>query len=164
MTSSRNPSSRLTSSRERRAGRGEKPGRVVIQSYVPRHYAIQFAARHDYDGFYAKEIRFRGWMHYPPFSALANVLVRSDKLEHALRWAGVLGKWFEANKAKSVRVLGPAGAPIVRLKRDYRYHFVLKSDSRKKLNELLRAMLEHAAEQKVPRTNVIVDVDPLSLL
>jgi primosomal protein N' (replication factor Y) len=61
-------------------------------------------------------------------------------------------------------VLGPAAAPIVRLKRDYRYHFVLKSASRQKLNAALRAMLRHAVEQRVPRTNVIVDVDALSLL
>lgn len=147
-----------------RAGRGEQPGRVVLQTFFPDHYAIQFAAQHDYEGFYQKEVRYRGWMRYPPFSALANVLVRSDKLEQALRWSGVLGRWFEGNKTKSVRVLGPAAAPIVRLKRDYRYHFVLKSDSRKRLNELLRAMLGHAAQQKVPRANVIVDVDPLSLL
>ena len=147
-----------------RAGRGEIPGRVILQTFFPDHYAIQFAAQHDYEGFFEKEIRYRGWMHYPPFSALANVLVRSDKLEHALRWAGVLGRWFEANKAKGMRVLGPAAAPIVRLKRDYRYHFVIKSDSRQKLNAQLRAMLDHAAQQKIPRTNVIVDVDPLSLL
>jgi len=147
-----------------RAGRGETPGRVILQTFFPDHYAIQFAARHDYDGFYEKELRYRGWMRYPPFSALANVLVRSDKLEQALRWSGVLGRWFEANAQKGVRVLGPAAAPIVRLKRDYRYHFVLKSDSRKRLNELLRALVAHAGEQKIPRTNVIVDVDPLSLL
>lgn len=147
-----------------RAGRGEVPGRVVLQTFFPDHYAIQFAAQHDYEGFYEKEVRYRGWMRYPPFSALANVLVRSDKLEQALRWSGVLGRWFEANATKGLRVLGPAAAPIVRLKRDYRYHFVLKADSRKRLNELLRAMLAHAGAQKIPRTNVIMDVDPLSLL
>jgi primosomal protein N' (replication factor Y) len=147
-----------------RAGRGETPGRVILQTFFPDHYAIQFAAQHDYDGFYEKEVRYRGWMRYPPYSALANVLVRSDKLEQALRWSGLLGRWFEANKQKGVRVLGPAAAPIVRLKRDYRYHFVLKSDSRKGLNAQLRALLAHAGEQKIPRTNVIVDVDPLSLL
>jgi primosomal protein N' (replication factor Y) len=61
-------------------------------------------------------------------------------------------------------VLGPAAAPIERLKRDYRYHFILKSQSRQRLNVLLRAMLAHAEEQKIPRTNVIVDVDALWLM
>ena len=62
------------------------------------------------------------------------------------------------------RVLGPAAAPIMRLKRDYRYHFVLKSPSREKLNTTLRAMLAYAAQQKIPRTQVIVDVDALWLM
>jgi len=65
---------------------------------------------------------------------------------------------------EGIRVLGPAAAPIVRLKQDYRYHFVLKSASRGKLNSLLRAMLDHAAEQKIPRTQVIVDVDAIWLM
>ncbi len=147
-----------------RAGRGETPGKVIIQTYYPDHYAIQFAARHDYAGFYEKEIRFRGWMHYPPFTTLSNVLVRSDRLEDALKYSGILGNWFRATKLDGIRVLGPAAAPIVRLKRDYRYHFVIKSASREKLNAALRAMLKHAGEQRIPRTNVIVDVDALSLL
>jgi primosomal protein N' (replication factor Y) len=103
-------------------------------------------------------------MSYPPYTALANVLVRDEKLDHALRYAGLLGNWFERNKAQGLRVMGPASAPIVRLKRDYRYHFVLKSETRRSLNETLRAMLGFAAEQKIPRTRVIVDVDAVSLL
>jgi primosomal protein N' (replication factor Y) len=147
-----------------RAGRGETPGKVVLQTYHPDHYAIQFAQQHDYAGFYEKEVRFRKWMHYPPFSALANVLVRSDKLEQALRWTGQLGKWFEGTRNEGVRVLGPSAAPIMRLKRDYRYHFILKAASREKLNASLRRMLGFADAEKIPRTNVIVDVDALSLL
>ncbi len=147
-----------------RAGRGETPGKVVLQTWYPEHYAIQFAASHDYAGFQEKELRYRRWMHYPPFTALANVLVRSGSLEEALRWSGLIGQWFKTTQLEGIRVLGPAAAPIVRLKRDYRYHFVLKSPSRQKLNTALRAMLEHAAERRVPRVNVIVDVDALSLL
>jgi primosomal protein N' (replication factor Y) len=147
-----------------RAGRGEIPGKVVLQTYHPDHYAIQFAQQHDYLGFYEKEVRFRKWMHYPPFSALANVLVRSDKLDQTLRWTGQLGKWFESTRNEGVRVLGPSVAPIMRLKRDYRYHFILKAASREKLNASLRRMLLFADGEKIPRTNVIVDVDALSLL
>jgi primosomal protein N' (replication factor Y) len=150
-----------------RAGRGTTPGRVVLQTYFPEHYAIQFAARHDYEGFFEKELRFRRWMRYPPFTAVANVLLRSDKLERALRWAGLLGRWFEStakSRPADFRVLGPAAAPILRLKRDYRYHFVLKSASRRRLNETLRALIAYADAQKIPRTNVIVDVDALQLL
>jgi primosomal protein N' (replication factor Y) len=147
-----------------RAGRGQTPGKVVLQTYFPDHYAVQYAAQHDFVGFYEKELRFRSWMHYPPYSALANVLVRSDKLDEALRWSGVLGKWLEKTRHEGIRVLGPAAAPIVRLKRDYRYHFVLKSASREKLNALLRSMLVYVGQQKIPRTQVIVDVDAVWLM
>ena len=147
-----------------RAGRGQTPGKVILQTYFQEHYAVQYAATHDFAGFYDKELRFRSWMHYPPYSALANVLVRSDKLDEALEWSGILGKWFEKTRHEGTRVLGPAAAPIVRLKRDYRYHFVLKSASREKLNALLRSMLAYAVQQKIPRTQVIVDVDAVWLM
>jgi primosomal protein N' (replication factor Y) len=147
-----------------RAGRGQSPGKVILQTYFQDHYAVQYAARHDFVGFYEKELQFRSWMHYPPYSALANVLIRSDKLDDALRWSGSLGQWFDKTRHEGVRVLGPAAAPILRLKRDYRYHFVLKSPSREKLHATLRAMLAYAAQQKIPRTQVIVDVDALWLM
>src|SRR5256712_6342146 len=147
-----------------RAGRGEVPGKVVLQTYFPEHYAVQYAAQHDFTGFYEKELHFRSWMHYPPYSSLANVMVRSAKLDDTLCWAGALGRWFEKARHEGVRVLGPAAAPIERLKRDYRYHFILKSTSRQKLNGLLRAMLAQAAQEDIPRTNVIVDVDALWLM
>ena len=147
-----------------RAGRGEVPGTVVLQTYFPEHYAVQYAAQHDFAGFYEKELRFRSWMHYPPYSSLANVLVRSNKLDDALKWSGTIGRWFEKTRHEGVRVLGPAAAPIERLKRDYRYHFILKSPSRQKLNATLRAMLAHADAERIPRTNVIVDMDALWLM
>ena len=147
-----------------RAGRGETPGKVILQTYYPDHYAIQFAQRHDYHGFYEKEIRYRRWMHYPPFTALANVLIRSDKLEQTLKWTGQIGKWLESTRNEGVRVLGPSVAPIMRLKQDYRYHFILKAAGRDKLNRVLRSMQAFADSQKIPRTHVIMDVDALSLL
>ncbi len=147
-----------------RAGRGDIPGRVVLQTYFPDHYAVQFAAKHDYRGFYEKEIKFRGWMKYPPFTALANVLIRSDELDDALKYSGWIGHWFKENEPPGVKVMGPAPAPIVRLKRDFRYHFILKSASREKMNGAIRAMLAFAAQKKIPRTNVIVDVDAQNLI
>jgi primosomal protein N' (replication factor Y) len=147
-----------------RAGRGALAGKVILQTYFPDHYAIQYAASHDYDAFCDKELRFRKWMNYPPFTSVANLIVRSDHLERALQYSGELGQWFGKNKAQGLRVMGPAAAPIVRLKRDYRYHFVLKSESRETLNANLRAMLKYSAERKIPRSNLIVDVDAVSLL
>ena len=147
-----------------RAGRGNSPGKVILQTYFPDHYAVQFAARHDFAGFYDKELQFRSWMHYPPYSAVANVIVRSEKLDEALAWSGELGRWFEKTRHEGIRVLGPAAAPIARLKRDYRYHFILKSPSREKMNALLRAMLAEAAVRKIPRTQITVDVDALWMM
>jgi primosomal protein N' (replication factor Y) len=146
-----------------RAGRGEMLGKVVLQTHFPDHYAVQFAARHDYHGFADKELRFRGWMHYPPFDSLANIVVRSDKQEEALRYSGLLGRWFEQVRHEGVRVMGPAPAPLARLKKDYRFHFVLKAASRERLNSILRAMLATAQQHKIPRPNIIVDVDAMSL-
>ena len=147
-----------------RAGRGQSPGKVILQTYFQDHYAVQFAAHHDFAGFYEKELQFRAWMHYPPYSAIANVLIRSEKLDEALTWSGELGRWFEKARHEGIRVLGPAAAPITRLKRDYRYHFILKSPSREKMNALLRAMLVEVAAHKIPRTQVIVDVDAIWLM
>jgi primosomal protein N' (replication factor Y) len=147
-----------------RAGRGHISGKVILQTFFPDHYAIQFAQKHDFHGFAAKELQFRKWMHYPPFASVANVLVRSDKLDQALRYAGEIGNWFKNTRLEGVRVMGPAAAPLLRLKRDYRYHFVLKTPSREALNSALRAMLRHADSLKIPRTQVIVDVDALSLM
>jgi primosomal protein N' (replication factor Y) (superfamily II helicase) len=147
-----------------RAGRGDLPGKVLVQTYHPDHCAIQFAAKHDYPGFEAKEMQYRRWMHYPPFAVLANVVIQSEKLEEATAWAGTLGKWFQNARLDKVRVLGPAAAPIVRLKRIYRFHFVLKAEKRQALGATLRAMLAYADSQNIARRNLMVDVDAVHLM
>jgi primosomal protein N' (replication factor Y) len=147
-----------------RAGRGDLPGRVLVQTYHPDHYAIQFAAKHDYPGFVAKEMQYRRWMHYPPLAVLANVIVQGRTLEEAAGWAATLGRWFSAARLDKVRVLGPAAAPIARLKRIYRFHFVLKAERREALSRTLRAMLAYAEAQGIPRRNLIVDVDAIHLM
>jgi len=147
-----------------RAGRGELSGRVLVQTYHPEHYAIRCAAAHDYAGFVAKEMQFRRWMHYPPSSALANVIVQGATLEEASAWAATLGRWFESANLDKVRVLGPAVAPIARLKRIYRFHFVLKAERRDALGRALRALLAYVEANAVPRRNLIVDVDAIHLM
>jgi primosomal protein N' (replication factor Y) len=147
-----------------RAGRGELPGKVVVQTYHPDHYAIEFASKHDYIGFAAKEMHYRRWMHYPPYGVLANVLIQSTKLEEATGWSAALGRWFQKTPLEKIRVLGPAAAPIVRLKRVYRYHFVLKAEQRSALQRTLRAMLAHADAAGIPRRNLVVDVDAVHLM
>ncbi|MGA3161209.1 MAG: primosomal protein N' [Terracidiphilus sp.] len=147
-----------------RAGRGELRGRVVVQTYYPEHYAILAASKHDYAAFVERELKYRRWMHYPPFGVLANVLVQSPKLEEAVGWSAVLGKWFQAAAPEGVRVLGPCTAPIARIKNVYRFHMILKAASRKALNAALRGMLAQADAAQIPRRNLIVDVDALRLM
>jgi primosomal protein N' (replication factor Y) len=147
-----------------RAGRGELPGRVVVQTYYPDHYAIMAASQHDYASFVERELKYRRWMHYPPFGVLANVLVESTELEEAANWSAELGKWFQKAAPEGVRVLGPCTAPIARIKGTYRFHLILKAASRTALNAALRGMLAHAETAGVPRRNLVVDVDALRLM
>lgn len=147
-----------------RAGRGELPGKVLVQTYQPEHYVNKFAQEHDYTGFAAREMFFRRAMRYPPLSVLANVIVQSEKLEEALDWSAKLGRWFDSRKLNGVRVLGPAAAPLSRLKRIYRFHFVLKADRRDVLGSALREMLTIVEREEIPRRSVVVDVDAIHLM
>ena len=146
-----------------RAGRGELSGEVLVETYYPEHYAIQLASQQDYESFYEKEAHFRRMLHYPPFTALASVLVRDRKVENAVRWSRALAACLEPFEKKDVKVLGPAAAPLARLRRDYRFQFVLKSPQRTALGKALSAALDFCAAKEIPANAVIVDVDPASL-
>ncbi|MGA8029561.1 MAG: primosomal protein N' [Bryobacteraceae bacterium] len=146
-----------------RSGRGDVPGRVVIQTLNPEHYAIRFAAEQNYEGFYKKEIEFRKWLRYPPFAALANVLVRAEKQEDALRMSTQLGQLlFPA--PEGVRVMGPAEAPVPRLKNEFRYQVLLKAGKRATLRETLKELRRFAEKEKWSATALVIDVDPISLM
>ncbi len=146
-----------------RAGRGNLPGIVLIQTINPEHYAVRLAAEQNYEGFYQKEIQFRKLMRYPPFAALANVLVRSQKQEDALAMSTELGRMLDP-APEGIKVLGPAEAPVPKLKSEFRYQLLLKAADRRILNETLRDLQRFAREQKWPATALVIDVDPLTLL
>jgi primosomal protein N' (replication factor Y) len=146
-----------------RAGRGDRPGIVLIQTINPDHYAIRFAAAQDYELFYKKELEFRRLMRYPPFSALANLLVRSSSQEEALRMAGELGHLLTP-PPENLKILGPAEAPVPRLKSEFRYQLLIKAGSRKVLKETLEAVRQFAAGHNWKATALVIDVDPLTLL
>jgi primosomal protein N' (replication factor Y) len=146
-----------------RAGRGSLPGTVIIQTINPDHYAIRFAAAQDYNLFYEKELQFRRLMRYPPFAALANVLLRAEKQEDALRMSGEVARLIEQGK-ENLKVIGPAEAPVPRLKNEYRYQMLIKSGSRTLLNQTLQSLRRYAMEKKWNATALVIDVDPLSLL
>jgi primosomal protein N' (replication factor Y) len=146
-----------------RAGRGNLPGIVLIQTINPEHYAVRLASEQNYEGFYRKEIQFRKLMRYPPFAALANVLVRSQKQEDALAMSSELGRMLDP-APEGIKVLGPAEAPVPKLKSEFRYQLLLKAADRRVLNETLRDLQRFAREQKWPATALVIDVDPLTLL
>jgi len=146
-----------------RAGRGDLPGMVYLQTINPDHYAIRFAARQDYAGFFEKELEFRRLMKYPPFAAMANVLIRAVKQEDALRMSTELGHHLTPAPV-NMRIMGPAEAPVPRLKAEFRYQILIKSASRKDLNALLKKAKEFARAQKWNATSLVIDVDPFTLL
>jgi len=146
-----------------RAGRGDTLGRVLVQTFNPDHYAVRFAAQQDYDGFYQKEIEFRKWLRYPPFAALANVLVRAERQEQALRMASALGVFLNPPPV-GVRVMGPAEAPVLRLKKEFRYQILLKAASRAVLRRIVNDLRAFADKEKWNATALAIDVDPISFL
>ena len=146
-----------------RAGRGQLPGQVLVQTINPDHYAIRHAAAQDFTAFYNQEIHFRKAMRYPPFSALANVLVRSEKQEDAMRMSTDISHLLTP-PPENIKVLGPAEAPVPRLKNEYRYQLLIKAKDRRALNDTLRLLRSHALDRKWNATALVIDVDPLTLL
>jgi primosomal protein N' (replication factor Y) len=147
-----------------RAGRGELPGRVLIQTFYPEHYAIQDAVKQDYFSFFERELHYRRMMAYPPFTSLGNVIVRDPSLERTVQWSRQLSQYFSPHDGEKARILGPATAPLARLKREHRFQFLLKSPKRSVLTKLLSGALAYCDAKEIPQTAVLVDMDPLSLL
>ena len=146
-----------------RAGRGQTPGQVLIQTINPDHYAIRYAAAQNYRLFYEKEIQFRRLLRYPPFAALASVVVRSEQQEDARTKAGELEGLLRPAPPQ-LKVLGPSEAPVARLKGEYRYQILLKAAERRLLGESLGRLRRHALDNKWRATALVIDVDPVSLL
>jgi primosomal protein N' (replication factor Y) len=151
-----------------RTGRGERGGKVLVQTFNPEHPCIHLAARHDFVAFAAAELSQRKEHAYPPFSRMARVILRGKDQETVEGHANHLAEAFRralplpGDPPPVVRLLGPAEAPLFRLKGYYRYHFQVQSNSSAALHELLRSVL---AQVKSPKAvEVVVDVDPWNLL
>ena len=146
-----------------RAGRGRLPGEVLVETYYPEHYAIELAAKQDYAAFFEKEAHFRRMLHYPPYTALASILIRDKKIEHAIQWSRALEAVLKPFENQGMKVLGPAAAPLSRLRQEFRFQFLLKTPKRSILSQALAACVQYCENHKIPETAVIVDVDPTSL-
>jgi primosomal protein N' (replication factor Y) len=143
-----------------RAGRGDVRGQAIVQTLVPDHYSIRHACRQDYAGFFGEEIRFRQAMRYPPAVALVNAVVKGRTSLGVLRDAGAIVQVLRTNGAP-YRVLGPAPAPLSRLKGEHRAQFFLKGPNRAPMRQAILAAL--SARPDIGR-RTIVDVDPISVL
>ncbi|MGE0363468.1 MAG: primosomal protein N' [Vicinamibacterales bacterium] len=144
-----------------RAGRGERPGEAIVQTLFPEHYAVRCGAAQDYEAFVAKELDYRTALRYPPVTAMVNVVVRGATAEDAMRAAGQLARVAAQSTGGGTVVLGPAPAPLARLRGEHRAQFFLKGGQRARLRAAMRAAL--AAHPTLARRTSI-DVDPVSML
>jgi primosomal protein N' (replication factor Y) (superfamily II helicase) len=143
-----------------RAGRGERPGRVVIQTYHPDHYAIQAALHQDDEGFAREEMRFRRVFHYPPYTRMVQILVRDKNRDKAWDAIRELAAAIAAHPlSRNVRVTGPAAAPLERLRGEWRFQLLARSAAGKDLHRLLRQVIPPN-----PAYDLIIDIDPQQLL
>jgi primosomal protein N' (replication factor Y) len=148
-----------------RAGRGEKAGRVLLQSYFPDHYALQYGADQDYNRFYQHEIRYREEMRYPPFAILINILIRHEELARAAATASELASRIKAaDRERVLRILGPAAAPLARLKGEHRLQILIKTRHRRAAREALDAALTGLREAGGDPRLITIDMDPISLM
>jgi len=144
-----------------RAGRGDQSGEAVVQTLYPTHYSVQLACRQDYPAFYERELHFRRTMRYPPLLSLVNVVVRAKTFGGAMDDAADIVQRLRPDNDRDYRVLGPAPAPIGRLRGEYRAQLLLKGTNRKRMREALMTAL---AERPDLARRTVVDVDPVSVL
>ena len=145
-----------------RAGRGERPGEAIIQTLYPEHYSIELACRQDFPAFFERELEYRRGMRYPPFVALVNVVVRGRTLDEAMSAAAAItGRLEPLAAGAGFSLLGPAPAPMGRLRGEHRVQFFLKGSRRADMRQALKSVVAGMPEL---RRRVTIDIDPLSVL
>jgi primosomal protein N' (replication factor Y) len=151
-----------------RAGRGDTPGRVLIQTYYPDHYVLRYAQAQDYAGFYQQEIGFRQTYHYPPLTTLVLALIHHPKPDKATAIADVFAKRLraaaQASTAARFIVKGPAPAPLGRLRGEHRLHVILIGRNRAAARQTVELALTHTREAGYDTHAITVDVDPVDLM
>jgi len=145
-----------------RAGRADLAGEVILQSHLPDHYALRLACAQDYEGFFEREMEFRRTMGYPPSAALVNLVLRSRDPAAAAADADAVARRLREGAPGRYRVLGPARAPLARLKQEHRFQILLKGDRTSMREAVRRALVERYGETRWP--GVAVDVDPVSVM
>ncbi|MCY8717558.1 primosomal protein N' [Bacillus spizizenii] len=141
-----------------RAGRHEKPGQVIIQTYTPSHYSIQLTKTHDYETFYQHEMAHRREQSYPPYYYLALVTVSHEEVAKAAVTAEKIAHFLKANCGADTKILGPSASPIARIKDRYRYQCVIKYKQETQLSALLKKILEHY-KREIEQKHVMISID-----
>ncbi|HLV09118.1 MAG TPA: primosomal protein N', partial [Halanaerobiales bacterium] len=147
-----------------RTGRGKKDGRVIIQTYTPEHYSIQAAQNHNYLKFYKKEIKMRKRLDYPPFTQMVNIIISGKEEKAVSSAAALLGMFFDKYNKYINEKLGPAPAPISRLRNKYRWQIILKFKGWKKRNQILNRLKYNSLGELENKVSINIDVDPLTML
>jgi primosomal protein N' (replication factor Y) len=149
-----------------RAGRGRRAGRVILQAFRAGHYALEKARDHDYEGFYHQEDRFRRALLYPPHAVLAAIRVQHPDCQKAGVLVHQLAERLrtDPDAGDRLRILGPAPAPLARVRGRFRLHILLKSASRRRLTTVLRRLGEGLERDRIGPGRVAIDVDPASIL
>jgi primosomal protein N' (replication factor Y) len=148
-----------------RAGRADRPGRVVVQTFVPDHYALAPVATHDFESFYRKEIEHREALGYPPFAGLTRVVVHAEEVDQAREAAETIARAARSQIPEGTRVelLGPAPAPIAKLRGRFRFMLLIKGDDEALLRQVSLAIT--AVSRQLPRAvQSTLDARPVNML
>jgi primosomal protein N' (replication factor Y) len=147
-----------------RSGRGRKKGEVIIQTYYPDHFCIKQARKQDFIAYYEEEIHFRRLMKLPPYYALANIIITGKTAERARKNAEKAGRHLEDGLSGEARMLGPAPAPLYRLRNIYRHQIILKDPSRIRLRAALKKALQNLSAARFRQQDITIDIDPYHLM
>ncbi|MFJ5963441.1 primosomal protein N' [Bacillus sp. NPDC093026] len=148
-----------------RAGRHEKTGSVIIQSYTPSHYSIELTKQHDYEAFYEQEMMHRRLQSYPPFYFLAMVTVSHEEVTKAAHVTDKIVQFLKKNCAPNTRILGPVASPIAKIKDRYRYQCVIKYKRENELASLLRKIQDHYQKEMEQKQLIIsIDMNPYMMM
>jgi len=154
-----------------RAGRGQRKGKVIVQTYNPEHYAIQYSSRHDYNGFYDEEIRIRKQFNYPPFCHIIRILISGEDERNVINTAIRIEKWMRQKISKDTIIkagligIGAYPAPLERIKNKYRWHVLIRIRKEKIFLERFHEAVDQSQKEFFNASNtIVVDFYPTSLL
>ncbi|EDO1180881.1 TPA: primosomal protein N' [Listeria innocua] len=147
-----------------RAGRHERTGEVVVQSYNPEHYSIEFAKQHDFIGFYNHEMKLRKMGSYPPFYYLTMINVSDENEMKAIRTIQEMAQFLRGKLGPDAVILGPVPSTITRIKNKYRYQCIIKYKIEPNLKKELKTLITHYQKDQQKGLTITIDVQPYVLM